>query len=90
MERYEAVRYAAEGCQGEVVPGGDSDGDVIATGSIEECREAIAERVGAHRMAGLRWGGMSEDWDGNGATGDVEAYHESDEDGCGGWAIRLA
>lgn len=74
---YEAVRYAADGCAGEVNPVGDSDNEVICTGTLEECRDAISQRVG--QMDDRRW---------DGGDNDVEAYHESDEEGCGGYAIR--
>lgn len=75
MEKYEAYRYAADGHADE--PG---DGEVIATGTLEECRSAIFSRL--H--------GYSTGWYWSGTAGDVEAYHESADEGCGGWAIRPA
>lgn len=81
MTKYEAYRVAADGRAGERVPGGDSDGDVIETGAIEECRAAIAERLGADKMPLLRWSGLGDD---------VEAYYDSEDEGCGGYHIRIA
>jgi hypothetical protein len=82
-EEYEAVRYAADGHAGE--PG---DGAVLARGSLRECRDAIAHALlpgtqyaAGHPMVDLAW---------DGTDSDVEAYHESDAEGCGGWAIRPA
>lgn len=77
VEMYEAVRYAADGHSGEINPTGDSDNEVICTGTLEECRDAISQRIG--QMDGRRW---------DGGDNDVEAYHDSDEEGCGGYAIR--
>ena len=74
---YEAVRYAADGHQGEVVPYGDSDNEVIWSGDLEECRNAIAKRIG--QMDSRRW---------DGGNDDIEAYHDSEDEGCGGYAIR--
>lgn len=71
---FQAYRYAADGHAG-----GEGDGEVIATGTLEECRAAIAERINGD-LADMRW---------HGSDGDVDAYHESDEEGCGGYAIRL-
>lgn len=80
---YEAYRYAGDGRAEEVDPDDPArtDGAVIAIGTLDECRRAIA-RAGnlmEPRFSGWRWGG---------AEGDVEAYRESDLPGCGGWAIR--
>lgn len=80
-QAYEAYRVAADGMAGEQVPGGDDDGAVIATGTIEECREAIEHRLGADNMLGLQWAG---------GEGDVEAYYDSEDEGCGGYHIRPA
>ena len=48
MEQFEAVRYAADGHGGEQDPADPamSDGSVLCTGTLDECREAIAERLG--------------------------------------------
>lgn len=72
---YEAYRYAADGHAGE-----EGDGRIIATGTLEDCREAVAQMIGG-TMDAMRWGGSDDD---------VEAYHESDDEGCGGYAIRIA
>jgi hypothetical protein len=77
MVNYQAVRYAADGCAGEQVPYGDSDNEVICTGDLEDCRTAISQRVG--QMDKRCWSGGDDD---------LEAYHDSDEEGCGGYAIR--
>jgi hypothetical protein len=77
MTKYEAYRYAADGHGGENVPGGDSDGEVICCGDLEDCRNAVDRRIG--QMDKRRWSGTNDD---------VEAYHDSDEEGCGGYAIR--
>ena len=69
----EAYRYAADGCAGEV-----GDGRVVATGTLAACREAI-RKAGSAGILGRRWAGTEDD---------AEAYHESDSEGCGGWAIR--
>ena len=76
---FEAVRYADAGHAGE--PG---DGAVIAKGTLAECRKEIALRhkgYFGYTMARAQW---------SGTDGDVEAYHESAEEGCGGWAIHPA
>jgi hypothetical protein len=95
-QMYEAVRYAADGHAGELDPADPamSDGAVLARGSLEECRSAIMRRIlpdlhgiggglmtdaEAERLRRARW---------SGPDGSIEAYHESDEEGCGGWAIR--
>lgn len=72
---HQAYRYAADGHQGEV-----GDGEEVGWGTLAECRDAIAERLGVHAsaLAGFRWDGTGDD---------VEAYHESDAEGCGGYAI---
>lgn len=75
--RYEAVRYAADGHTGEIIPNGDSDGEVIWSGDLDDCRSAISRRVGD--MDSRRW---------DGGDDDIEAYHDSDEEGCGGYSIR--
>lgn len=79
---YEAYRYAADGHAGE--PG---DGAVIARGSIDDCRGAIRSRRDA-QPGSIDRGACDARW--SGTCDDVEAYHESDVDGCGGWAIRPA
>lgn len=87
---YEVYRYAADGCAGEVDPISPerSDGAVLATGSLAECQAAVRKALGARMrdkvltaagFAARRWPGTD---------GDVEAYHESWANGCGGWAIR--
>jgi hypothetical protein len=83
---YEAYRYAGEGRGGEIdaMNPDMSDGAVIARGSLEDCRLAIASRL-------LKsWGRRPTDaecrW--HGTDDDVEAYHEGSWEGCGGWAIR--
>jgi len=91
-QTYEAYRYAADGHAGE--PG---DGEIIATGTLAHCREQIAMLLGAPHAEGFardltvldghRWSGLQDDEAGK---DDIEAYHESDEEGCGGWAIRPA
>lgn len=75
MTSYDLIRYAADGHAGE-----QGDGDVVATGTLEECRAAVADLVDGPVQA-MRWGGTDDD---------VEAYHESMDEGCGGWAIRPA
>ncbi len=85
---YEACRYAADGHGGErsclrldgdrVVDCG-GDGEVIASGTLEHCRAIIASLTTYATLEDARW---------SGTDGDIEAYHESDEEGCGGWAIR--
>jgi hypothetical protein len=77
---YEAYRYAADGHAGELDPADPemSDGAVLVRGTLEECRRAVARRI-ATSLETARWRGLD---------GDVEAYHESDQEGCGGWAIR--
>jgi hypothetical protein len=105
---YEAVRYAADGCAGEQFPSEPhmSDGAILARGSLDECRAAVARvlipRLYAARAAGelhtplgrstgpvllrhLRWSGRVDDDDQA-----IEAYHDDDSEGCGGWAIRPA
>lgn len=112
---YEVYRYAGDGCAG-----GQEDGKVIATGTVEECRWAIIDCVedsacpsccgrpgrtnrdvrfdaGRGQWMVYRGGwypcedclgtGIARRWGGTGD--DIEAYHESNEEGCGGWAIRL-
>ena len=130
---YEVIRYAADGHVGERDPGDPwmSDGAVLCIGTLDECREAIAQRLGeaatlcpecwgstVRGQQGPRWDadrerwmvyrggwvpcpacagtGLALGWSGLGASdtpdgvADVEAYHESWADGCGGWAIRRA
>lgn len=70
---YEAYRYAADGHAGE-----QGDGEIIATGTLTECRTAIWMEIGE---AAALWSGTDDD---------VEAYHDSDGEGCGGYAIRRA
>jgi len=74
LERYVVVRYAADGHGGE-----QGDGQVVATGTLDECRGVVFRHIDGW-LGDMRWGGTD---------GDVEAYHESDADGCGGYAIRL-
>ena len=69
---YQAYTYAADGC-GEA-------SRVIETGTISQCRDAVKKELG-DLAEWRRWDGLSED-------GDVEAYHESKAEGCGGVAIR--
>lgn len=73
--KFEVYRYAADGRGGEV-----GDGRIIATGTLDECREAI-RAAGPVGILGRRWAGTGDD---------SEAYHESRREGCGGWAIRPA
>lgn len=83
-ETYEAIRYAADGHAGEAsVWEGYTDGEVVERGTLEAVRTAVAQCLpeGRPSMDRLRW---------SGADGDVEAYHESDDEGCGGWVIRPA
>lgn len=107
-DEYQAVRYAADGCAGEIDPADPrlSDGAVLASGTLGQCREAIAEEIVSRRRAHL--GGFrnyrervaaaerllaSRDWATlrwAGLDGDAEAYNESEAEGCGGWAIRPA
>ncbi len=75
----EAYRAAADGHAGEQVLGGDNDGDIIAVGSIDDCRAEISNRIGADAMPKMRWAGTD---------GDIEAYYDSDDEGCGGYHIR--
>jgi len=77
---YEAYRYAADGHAGEL-----GDGEIVETGTLDECRAAVSVAL---ESVGWRGGFASQRWDGD--DDDVEAYHESDEEGCGGWAIRPA
>lgn len=72
---YEAYRYAADGHGGEV-----GDGEVIATGTLEEVRAEIARRIEGG-LAEMRWDGTDDD---------VEAYHASRAEGAGGYAVREA
>jgi hypothetical protein len=80
---YEAYRYAADGHAGEVDPADPalSDGAVLATGSLLDCRMAIYRRLedAGFDPTSLRWPGSDQD---------VEGYHEDGTEGCGGWAIR--
>jgi hypothetical protein len=69
---YQAYTYPQDGCGDQAV--------VIETGSLEHCREAVKKELGDLDEWRL-WNGLSED-------GDVEAYHESEAEGCGGIAIR--
>jgi hypothetical protein len=74
-ELYQAWTYAADG-HGEPA-------DLVGSGTLEECRRAVAARFGDVSKA-RRWDGLD---------GDVEAYRERlpDEpgaEGCGGVAIR--
>lgn len=88
MATYEAYRYAADGCAGE-----EGDGAVVATGTLEECRGAIERRniyAAGWTLDDMRWSGMPAGVRTEDDPGDVEAYHESDREGCGGWAIRRA
>lgn len=124
---YEVVRYAADGHEGEQDPADPSrsDGAVVATGTLDECRDAIADLLGeaavpcpecrgttdrgrqaprwdddleawvVYRGAWVRCPacagtGLALGWSGLSEEGDVEAYHESWAEGCGGWAIRRA
>lgn len=73
--QYEAYRYAADGHAGE-----QGDGAAVATGTIEECRQAIQARI-EEPLDAARWDGTDDD---------VEACHESAAEGCGGYAIRPA
>jgi|GEM_PF-5011614 len=80
-EEFEAVRYAADGHAGEQDPiPGRTDGEIVARGTLAECVERIAALCG-HGWSGRCWPGTGDD---------VEAYHESADEGCGGWAIRRA
>ncbi len=96
-QSYEAVRYAADGSGGEPDNGRGADGSVLVTGTLDECRAAIErtiarlatfhpDEIGTHPLAERRWSGLTgfEDAD----EGVVEGYHESDQEGCGGWVIR--
>lgn len=74
-QTYVAIRYAADGHAGEA-----GDGAIIAQGTLDECREDIAARIGG-TLDATRWDGLQEE-------GDIEAYHESFEEGCGGYVIR--
>ena len=57
--------------------GEPGDGDVLTiVRTLAEAREWIREQHGELE----RWAGMDDD---------IEAYHESADEGCGGWAIRL-
>lgn len=82
-EAYEAVRYAADGHGGETDPHDPtmSDGAILARGTLQECRQAIARRLDSLTLDEARWPGTGDD---------IEAYHENDDEGCGGWAIRRA
>ena len=80
--QYRAYRYAADGHAGE--PG---DGATLYIGSLDECRAVIAKRIDGP-LNDARWSGSEADWDDMGAPADVEAYSESQEEGCGGWAIH--
>ena len=78
MMNYVAITYAVDG-HGE-------PSEIVCTGTLDECREAVIKRLsrnwGNKATEVYRWSGLSDD-------GDVEAYHESDDEGCGGVAIRL-
>lgn len=71
------VAYEAYRYAADGHAGEQGDGEVIMRGTLDECRGAVLERTTDFRC-----------WDGT--EGDIEAYHESDEEGCGGWAIRPA
>lgn len=79
LDLYEVVRYAPMGHASE------EDGEVVYTGTIASCREAIAERLDGITLADAAWGPSPDDGD-----VDVECYSESMEEGCGGWTIRRA
>ncbi|HEY8343332.1 MAG TPA: hypothetical protein VIK75_10140 [Calditerricola sp.] len=71
---YEVRYYAPDG------HGTPADDTVITVGTLEECRREIRDMIGAYYDdPGCKWDGLD---------GDVEAYHESAEEGCGGYAIR--
>ena len=83
-----AIRYAADGHHREQDPTAPSlsDGAVLVTGTLEECRAAIARVLRSQdpslddrAIASRRWTGGEED---------IEAYHEADWQGCGGWVIQ--
>lgn len=59
---------------------GGSNMEQVTDGSLEWCREYIASRIDGTLDAN-RWEGLPED-------GDIEAYHESAEEGCGGYTIN--
>jgi hypothetical protein len=81
--RFEAVRYAGEG-GGEVYPDDPrrSDGAVIAAGTLEECRQEILAEARRLGLQAERWRPL------DGMDDAVEAYHDSPDEGCGGWLIR--
>lgn len=72
MDIYQAYTYAADGC-GE-------QSKIIETGTIAQCRAAVKKELG-DVSPWRKWDGLSDD-------GDVEAYHESEKEGCGGIAIK--
>jgi hypothetical protein len=74
---YQAVRYAADGHAGE-----QGDGEIICEGSLAECREAIRRAIGPY------FDDPDCPWTPHG-DGDVEAYNESADEGCGGFVIRI-
>jgi len=82
--KYEVVRFAADGCGGEQVPGGHSDGDVVAY-----CDTLGAAKDEARRLArGGRSRGFGA-WTPAG-EGEIIAYGDSKHSGCGGYLVRLA
>lgn len=81
---YQVIRYAADGHQGEIDPLGTyTDGAVVhEAGTLKEARAWIRERGGG--VFG-RWDGQM--WDEHDPE-ILEAWHESLEEGCGGYLIR--
>lgn len=84
MDEYEVIRYAADGHPGEVdvLDPWYTEEAVAFRGTLAECRQAIADHLApGYTLAEARWDGLD---------GDLEAYYESPQEGCGAWAIRAA
>lgn len=76
---YEVHRYPADGTSLEGHDYGQ-DAHVHTADTLGDAREWIADRIDL-ALDDARWPGE---------RGDVEAYHQSGEYGCGGYAIRRA
>lgn len=83
--RYSVTYYAPDGSAGgvSVGPHQEDAGERLAEDvTLDEARTIIERRLAGHiDPDDARWGGLSE-------HGDIEAYHESADEGCGGYAIR--
>lgn len=73
---YKISYYGPDGCGGSVANPPEIHGKAFET--IDDAREAIREALGGKTFG--KWSGLSE-------HDDVEAWHESGDEGCGGYAI---